>query len=157
MKQNEIISSDDYRRKRIDALENAELERDEILRRRIMDPTERKRFRNAYAFKVGADYGTLFPFCENIIVATEGYADHIDITRAKLELALKDYDSDKDVLVGIGRSLDNLIVGMLVVQKILQKPPSRQSYAIAVYYNFSYRFYEIFLDAAIAAHEIYTK
>lgn len=147
----------DYRQQRINELSEGDLERSEILRQRLIDPTTKKRFRNAYTFNVGANYQTLKPYCENIIVAADGYADHVDIVRAKIELAMQDYDSDKDVLVVIGRSFDNLIVGMLVCQKILEKPKARQSYAVAVYYNSAYKFYEIFLDPTIESHEMYLR
>lgn len=147
----------DYREQRIKNLTDDEAHRDEILRRRLINPDEKKRFRNAYALKAGMDYSTLKPFCEDIVMVVDGFADHIDIVRAKMELALREYDSDKDVLVVVGRSFDNLLLGMIVSQKILQKPKSRQSYAIAVYYGFSYKFYEVFLDPTIEAHEIYMK
>lgn len=147
----------DYRQQRILNLAEEEIDRDEILRRRLIDPTEKKRFRNAYAFKVGWDYSTLNPYCENIIVAVEGFADHTDIIRAKLELAMKDYDSDKDVIVIVGRAFDNLLTGMFVAQKVLEKPKATQSFAIAVFYNFYYKFYEVFLDPTVETRELYFK
>jgi len=130
-------------------------EREEILRRRLTDPDTKKNFRHAYTFKVGYDYSTLKPYCEDIIQAVDGYAEHIDIARAKMEVALQDYDSDHDVLVMAGRSFDNLLVGMIVVQKVLQKPKVRQSFAIAVYYMNRYKFYELPLDPTLESHEIY--
>lgn len=144
----------DYRQQKIHSLSEEELKREDILKRRILDPDVKRKFRNAYAFKAGWDYSTLNPFCENIIMATEGFADHIDRSRAKLELAMKDYDSDKDVVVVVGRSFDNLLVGTIVAQKVLKKPVAFQSYAIAVYYNFSYRFYQVFLDPMIESYEL---
>jgi hypothetical protein len=147
----------DYRKERIQNLSDDEIHRDEILRRRLINPDEKKRFRKAFALKAGMDYSTLKPYCEDVVMAVDGFADHIDIVRAKLELALREYDSDKDVLVVVGRSFDNLLVGTIVAQKVLTKQKSRQSYAIAVYYGFSYKFYEVFLDPTIEAHEIYMK
>lgn len=146
--------TEDYRKKRIEKLSEDDLERGEILRRRLLDPTVKKRFRNAYALKAGANYQTLKPYCENIIMAADGFAEHPDIARAKLELAMKDYDPDKDVLVVIGRSFDNILVGLIACQRLLEKPKVRQSFAVAVYYNFSYKFYEVSLDPEIETREI---
>lgn len=129
-------------------------EREDLLRRRLQNPDEKKRFRNAYAFKSGADYSTLKPYCEDIVTVVDGFSEHLDIVRAKLELGLKNYDSDKDVLVTIGRSIDNMLVGMIVAQKILEKPKARQSYAIAVYYASHYKFYEVYLDPTIETTEM---
>lgn len=128
--------------------------RQELLRRRLQEPEQKKQFRTAYAFKAGADYSTLKPHCENIVVVLDGNAEAIDIVRAKLELALADYDSDKDVLVTIGRSIDNLMTGLIIAEKVRQKPVARQSFAIAVYYGFSYRFYQVYLDPTVESHRI---
>lgn len=138
-------------------LTEEERHRNELLRQRINDPDIKKQFRNAYVLKASMDYSTLKPFCENIVLATDGYADHVDRVRTKLEFQLQEYDSDQDVLVMAGRSIDNLLVGIIVAQKILQKPKARQSYAIAVYYNNYYKFYQLFLDPTIESYEIYTK
>lgn len=132
-------------------------ERAELLRNRLTDPTAKKMFRNAYCFKVGYDFSTLKPYCENLVMVTDGYSDHLDNVRAKLELGLQDYDSDKDVIVLAGRVIDSLLVGQIVTQKILQKQKIFQSYAIAVYFNSSYIFYQIYLDPTIEAHEMVTK
>jgi len=134
-----------------------ESRRQDYLRRRLEDPDKKKQFRKAFAFKAGADYTTLKPFCDEIIVAVDGYIEPVDVVRAKLELAMADYDSDKDVIVVIGRSIDNLMVGMIVAEKVRQKPKSRQSYAIAVYYGYSYRFYEVYLDPTIETHLLQKK
>ncbi len=147
----------DFQQQKIAGMSDEDAHRHEVMRQRLNDPDEKKQFRKAYAFKVGADYSTLKPFCEDITVAIDGFADNTDIVRAKLELALAEYDSDKDVLVVIGRSIDNLMVGMIVTQKVLKKPKARQSFAIAVYYGFSYRFYEVYLDPTIETHRIQVK
>lgn len=148
----------DFREQKFKQMNQEDAHRQEILRRRLQDPDTKKQFRNAYAFKVNADYSTLKPFCENIIVALDGYVDHTDMVRAKLELALADYDSDKDVIVTIGRSIDNLLVGFLVAEKVRQKPKSRQSFAVAVYYyGRTYRFYEVYLDPTIETQRILIK
>lgn len=128
--------------------------RQELLRRRLEEPEEKKQFRTAYVFKAGADYSTLKPYCENVVTVLEGNAEAIDVARAKLELALADYDSDKDVIVTIGRSIDNLMLGLILAEKVRQKPIARQSFAIAVYYGFSYRFYEVYLDPTVESHRI---
>lgn len=138
-------------------ISNEDAYRQELMRRRLDNPDEKKQFRKAFAFKAGADYSTLKPFCEDIIVAIDGFADSTDTVRAKLELALSEYDSDKDVLVVIGRSIDNLMVGLIVAEKVRQKPNARQSFAIAVYYGYSYRFYEVYLDPTIETHRIQIK
>lgn len=147
----------DFRQQQAEEYKRERSVRQELLRRRFNDPDVKKTFRNAYTFKIGMDYTTLSPYCENIIMATEGFADQTDRAREKLEKALSDYDSDKDVIVVVGRAFDNLLVGMIVAQKILQKPIARQSFAIAVYYASSYKFYEIFLDPSIESHEIYIR
>lgn len=131
--------------------------RQELMRRRLEDPDVKKQFRRAYAFKVGADYATLKPFCEDIVMAVDGFVDHTDVVRAKLELALSEYDSDKDVIVVVGRAIDNILVGLIVAEKVRQKPIARQSFAIAVYYGFAYRFYEVYLDPTIETHRIEIK
>lgn len=145
----------DFRQQRVKSMGEEDALRQELLRRRFENPDEKKQFRNAFALKAGPDYSTLKPFCEDIVVAIDGFADHADVIRAKLEIALKDYDSDRDVLVVVGRAFDNLMVGLLVVQKVLQKSKARQSFAIAVYYGFSYRFYEVFLDPTIETRRIF--
>lgn len=143
-----------FKDQRIKNITDEELRREQILRDRINDPDKKKMFRNGYVFKAGWDYSTLNPYCENIIQATEGYADHIDRSRAKIELNLRDYDSDKDVIAIVGRAFDNLIVGTLIAQKVAQKPVARQSFAVAVYFDFSYTFYQVFLDSTIETYEI---
>jgi Zn-dependent M32 family carboxypeptidase len=146
-----------YRQRKIQDLAEKDLERGELLEKRFRDADEKRVFRNAYAFKVSYDYSTLKPYCENIILATDGYADHLDKSRAKLEVAMEDYDPDKDVIVVVGRAFDNLLVGMIVAQKVMEKPKARQSYAIAVYYDYHYSFYQVFLDSSIESYEILTK
>lgn len=146
-----------FQQQRVQHMTDEEAHRHELLRRRLEDPDEKKQFRTAYAFKAGADYSTLKPFCEDVVVAIDGFADHTDIVRAKLELALANYDSDKDVIVTVGRSIDNMLVGMIVSEKVRQKPSARQSFAIAVYYGFSYRFYEVALDPTLETRRIQVK
>jgi hypothetical protein len=146
-----------FQQQRIQNMSDEDAHRQELMRRRLENPDEKKQFRKAFAFKAGADYSTLKPFCEDVIVCIDGFADHTDVVRAKLELALADYDSDRDVLVVIGRSIDNLMVGLIVAEKVRQKPNARQSFAIAVYYGFSYRFYEVYLDPTIETHRIQIK
>lgn len=147
----------EFRQERVKHMSDDDAHRHELLRRRLDNPDEKKQFRKAFAFKAGADYSTLKPFVEDVVVAIDGFADNTDVVRAKLELALSGYDSDRDVLVVIGRSIDNLMVGLIVAAKVAQKPKSRQSFAIAVYYGFSYRFYEVFLDPTIETHRIQVK
>lgn len=132
-------------------------ERNELLRKRLKDPTAKKMFRNAYCFKAGYDFSTLKPYCENVVMVADGYSEHIDIVRAKMELGLAEYDSDKDVVVMAGRAIDHLLVGQIITQKILEKPKAFQSYAVAVYYNSSYIFYQIYLDPTIETHEMIRK
>lgn len=147
----------DFRQQRVKNMSDEEAHRHELLRRRLEDPDEKKQFRTAYAFKIGVDYSTLKPFCEDIRVVIDGLVENNDIVRAKLELALADYDSDKDVIVVVGRAIDNLLVGMIIAQKVLQKPYARQSFAIAVYYGYSYRFYEVSLDPTLETRRIQIK
>lgn len=144
-----------FQQQRIQNMSDEDAVREELLRRRFDNADEKKQFRNAFAFKAGMDYSTLKPFCEDVVVAIDGFADNSDVIRAKLEIAFKDYDSDKDVLVVVGRAFDNMMVGLLVCQKVAQKPKSRQSFAIAVYYGFSYRFYEVHLDPTIETRRLY--
>lgn len=131
--------------------------RNHLMDQRFVDPDAKKTFRNAYVFKTGADYSTLKPYCENIILVTDGFVDHLDNVRKNLETNLAEYDSDKDVIVVIGRAFDNLLVGMIVAQKVLEKPKHRQSYAIAVYYKAHYMFYEVPLDPSVESHEVLTR
>lgn len=146
-----------FQQQRIHNMSDEEAHRQELLRRRLEDPDVKKQFRRAYAFKAGADYSTLKPFCEDIIVAIDGMVDNTDVVRAKLELSLADYDSDRDVIVVVGRAIDNLLVGLAVAEKVSHKPAARQSFAIAVYYGFSYRFYEVYLDPTIETRRIQIK
>lgn len=144
-------------RQQRESYQRERVHRNHLMDQRFRDPTAKKIFRNAYVFKIGADYSTLKPYCENVIVATDGYVDHMDNVRNNLETQLADYDSDKDVIVMIGRAFDNLLVGMIVTQKVLQKPKHRQSFAIAVYYQAHYHFYEVALDPSIESHEVLTR
>lgn len=157
-----------YRQQKIDEITaqtkkerfNEEVLRQELLRKRLNDPDTKAQFRKAFVFKIGGgdyDYSTLKPFCEEIVLAVDGFAEHLDKVRAKLELALADYDSDKDILVMVGRAIDNFLVGTIVAQKVLQKPKARQSWTIGVYYHDRYKFYEVFLDPTIESHEVYTQ
>lgn len=146
-----------FQQQRVHTMSDEDALRQELMRRRLENPDEKKQFRKAFAFKAGADYSTLKPFCEDIIVAIDGFADHTDVVRAKLELALAEYDSDRDVVVVVGRSIDNLMVGLIVSEKVRQKPYARQSFAIAVYYGYSYRFYEVYLDPTIETQRIQVK
>lgn len=129
-------------------------ERREVLQRRLRDPEAKKTFRNAYCFKAGYDYSALGPYCENLIMVSDGMTDHIDNTRRKLEQGLSDYDSDKDVLVMAGRVIEHMLAGQIVTQKVLQKSKPYQSYAIAMYLNPNYIFYEIFLDPTVESREV---
>lgn len=135
-----------------------EIEREAILERRFSDPTEKKQFRNAYYFKAGNyDYSSLAPYCENLVMATEGYGEHVDVTRRKLRNALAEYDSDKDLIVLAGRVIDHLFAGQIIYEKVLAKPKHKQSYAIAIFYNGSYHFYMVALDPGIETYEIVTR
>lgn len=129
----------------------------EVMQRRISNPDHKKLFRNAYCFKVGYDFSSLKPYCENLIQVTDGWSDHIDKTREKIEQGLAEYDSNKDLLVLAGRVIDHLLVGQIVTQKVLAKPKAYQSYAVAMYLNPSYIFYEIFIDPTIPSQEIDSK
>lgn len=132
-------------------------ERRQALHERIFDQDAKKPFRNAYTFKVGYDFSSLKPFCENIIMVTDGLSDHINNTRMKLVEGLKEYDSDKDVIVLAGRSIDTFLTGQIIAGKVAQKAKPYQSYAVAVFLNPNYIFYEVFLDPAIETHEIRTR
>lgn len=132
-------------------------DRRKVLVDRITDQDTRKPFRNAYCFKAGYDFSSLKPYCESLIMVTDGWSDHIENSRAKLILGLEGYDSDKDVVVMAGRSIDHFIAGQIVTEMVLRKPKVHQSYAIAVYLNPNYIFYQIYLDASVPAHEIITK
>lgn len=140
-------------------IENFSRSVDEVLRQRLdeMEDKRKKQFRYGYVFKRGVDFSLLEPYCEHVIIATDGIADPLDKARLKLELSLRDYDPSRDLIVIYGRSMDNLLAGMIVVQKVLEKPKAYQSYAVAVFYDSYYRFFEVFLDPTIESHEIYTK
>jgi hypothetical protein len=144
----------DYRQTKVPIYSEEETERSELQKKRYADPDVKRKFRNAYCFKVAYDYSTLKPYCENLIMATDGYGDHLDLVRARLETNLVDYDSDKDLIVPAGRTIDHLLVGQIITPKILEKPKIRQSYSIAVYLNYSYKFYMIYLDPTIDTHEV---
>lgn len=148
---------DSRQQQRMKNMSEEEAERFEFLSRRLKNPDEKKMFRNAYCFKSGYDFSTLKPYCENLVLAYDGYSDHIDIVRKKLEDELAGYDSDKDLIVLAGRVIDHLLVGQIITQKILLKPKAYQSYAIAVYFNYRYIFYQIYLDPEIHAEEMLTK
>lgn len=151
------VDMDHRAQQRVKNMSEEEMERTELLKKRLLNPDEKKMFRNAYCFKAGYDFSTLKPYCENIVMVTDGYSDHIDNVRARLELGLQEYDSDKDLIVLAGRVIDHLLVGQIITQKILEKPKAYQSYAIAVYFNYSYIFYQVYLDPTIEAHEMVTK
>ena len=129
-------------------------ERREVMQKRLSNPDQKKLFRNAYCFKVGYDFSSLKPYCENLVMVTDGWSDHIDNTREKLEKGLEDYDSNKDLIVLAGRVIDHLLVGQIITQKVLEKPKAYQSYAVAMYLNPNYIFYEIYIDPATPSQEI---
>lgn len=135
---------------------SSEQERVELMRKRFVDPEEKKQFRYAFCFKAGYDFSSLKPYCEEIKMVTDGMGDHFDKIRARIELGLMEYDSDKDLIVPAGRAVDNLFVGQTIAPKILQKPRVNQSYAIAVYTDYRYIFFMIPLDAALESYQIRT-
>jgi hypothetical protein len=132
-------------------------EREKITEQIISNSEQKKLFRNAYCFKIGYDFSILKPYCENIIMVTDGLVDHIDNTRRNIERGLADYDSNKDLIVLAGRVVDHLLVGQVVTQKVLKKPVAYQSYQIAMYVNSYYKFYEIYLDPNIQTREVDSK
>ena len=142
-----------YRQAREDELSEGDVERMELLKRSFIDPDQKKPFRTAYCFKA-YNFSSLKPYCEDIVVAIDGYGDHIDKIRAKLERMLKDYDPDKDLIVPVGRATDNVLVGQIVAQKVALKPKIQQSYVMGIYLDWSYKFYQIHLDPSIESYEL---
>jgi hypothetical protein len=132
-------------------------ERRKLIEQRISNSEQKKLFRNAYCFKIGYDFSILKPYCENIVMVTDGLVDHVDNTRRNIEKGLEDFDSNKDVIVLAGRVIDHLLVGQVVTQKVLKKPIAYQSYQVAMYVNSYYAFYEIFLDPSIPSQQVDSK
>lgn len=163
-KEQEIVeteesTSDEVQQRRVLTPEDIQKIREqrEVLQKRISNPDQKKLFRNAYCFKVGYDFSSLKPFCQELIMVTDGWSDHIDNTREKIEKGLADFDSNKDLLVLAGRVIDHLLIGQIVTQKVLEKPIAYQSYQVAMYLNPAYVFYEIFIDPTIPSQEIDSK
>lgn len=155
----EVSPDDEVLHRRVLTPEDIEgiKERRQLMQKRLANPDQKKLFRNAYCFKVGYDFSSLKPYVENLIMVTDGWSDHIDNTRAKIEEGLADYDSNKDLLVLAGRVIDHLLVGQIVTQKVLEKPKAYQSYQVAMYLNPNYVFYEIFIDPSTPSQEVDSK
>lgn len=115
-----------------------------------------RKFRYAFALKPGFDFSSLKPYCDRIVYATDGYGDNVDNIRDQLEESLAKFDRSKDVIVPTGSAIACVLAGS-IVQRIVSEQKDRSedsSYAMAVYYEGSYKFYRVFTEGDSDSYEI---
>lgn len=105
-------------------------------------PTETL-FRSAYILKPGRqDFSLILPHCEQLVYATDGYADTVSDQKLQLEKSLKDFRPDRDVLIPVGSASLCLLAATILTRQMLAQGKG-QGYRVAVYADRSYRFWHV--------------
>jgi len=126
------------------------------MQRNYRDIDQKRQFRHAYVLKPSFNFQPLTPYCERIIYATEGYGDHIDNIKDQLEESLADFDENRDVLIPVGSAYINVLAGAILQKKLSEKitPPKRVSFAMGIWSEGAYKFWNVYTDTDMEAYEI---
>lgn len=77
-------------------------------------PMTEEAYRFAFCLKAGFKYEPLRPYCQGIVLCTDGFATETVLLAAQLKRHLKDLDPFQDCVIPVGTPMINLIAGYIL-------------------------------------------
>lgn len=85
-------------------------------------PMTKQSFRFAFCLKAGFKYEPLKPYCQGIVLCTDGFSTATTLIAIQLSKHLKEFDPMQDCIIPVGTPMINLIAGHILHELFFDEP-----------------------------------